>query len=390
VNLLDLAIVAIVGMAAFGAYRLGFVARALSWLGLALGIFLAASFLPTAVSFFGGTPGAKLLIAVGVLLGGAFLGQGLGLLLGASLRRFVPKGPLRAVDSVVGALVGVVGVFTAVWLLLPSLAVVPGTPANQTHNSAIARAMDSRLPPPPNTLQSLRRLVGETGFPRVFETLRPAPQIGPPPAASGLSPALLARVSASTVKVTGVACQRIQDGSGFAAGPDTIVTNAHVVAGERAGRTQVVRPDGRRLPASVVVFDSDRDLAVLRVTGLGQQPLGIGTGSVGSQGAVLGHPGGQEQLRAAPAAVRRRVDAVGRDLYDARSTQRDVFVLAAGLRPGDSGGALVNTSGSVIGVAFAIAPDRPGTSYAVTDKELRAVLGAPRSGTVPTGPCLSD
>jgi len=390
VNLLDLALVVIVGMAAFGAYRLGFVARALSWLGLGLGIFLAARFLPTAVSLFGGGSGAKLLIAVAVLLGGAFLGQGLGLLVGASLRRFVPQGPLHVVDSVVGALVGVVGVLTAVWLLLPSLAVVPGTAANQTHNSAIARAMDSRLPPPPNTLQSLRRLVGDTGFPRVFETLRPAPQTGPPPANSGLSPALLARVSASTVKVTGVACQRIQDGSGFAAGPDTVVTNAHVVAGERAGRTQVIRPDGRRLPASVVVFDSDRDLAVLRVTGLGQQPLSVGTGSVGSQGAVLGHPGGQEQLRAAPAAVRRRIDAVGRDLYDARSTQRDVFVLAAALRPGDSGGALVNTSGSVMGVAFAIAPDRPGTSYAVTDRELRAVLGAPRSATVSTGPCLSD
>lgn len=307
-NLLDLAIVAIVAVVALGAYRLGFVARALSWLGLALGIFLAARFLPAAVSLIGGSSGAKLLTAVGVLLGGAFLGQGLGLLLGASLRRFVPRGPLRTVDSVVGAMVGVVGVLTAVWLLLPSLAVVPGTAANQTHNSSIARALDA-LPQPPNTLQSLRRLVGDTGFPRVFETLRPAPQTGPPPAASGLPPALLARVSASTVKVTGVACQRIQDGSGFAAGPDTIVTNAHVVAGERPGRTQVIRPDGRRLPASVVVFDPDRDLAVLRVTGLGQQPIGIGTGSVGSEGAVFGHPGGQEQVRAAPAAVRRRINA---------------------------------------------------------------------------------
>jgi S1-C subfamily serine protease len=291
---------------------------------------------------------------------------------------------------VVGAVVGVVGVLTTVWLLLPSLAVVPGTPANQTHNSAIARAMDARLPRPPNTLQSLRRLVGESGFPRVFETLRPAPQTGPPPAASGLSPALLARLSASTVKVTGVACQRIQDGSGFAAGPDTVVTNAHVVAGERPGRTQVIRPDGRRLPASVVVFDADRDLAVLRVAGLGQQPIGIGTGSVGSEGAVLGHPGGQEQLRVAPAAVRQRLNALGRDIYDSGTTRRDVFVLAASLRPGDSGGALVNTSGSVMGVAFAIAPDRPGTSYAVTDRELRAVLSVPRSAPVPTGPCLSD
>lgn len=389
-NLLDLCIILIVGVVAVGAYRLGFLARALSWLGLALGIFLAALFLPTAVSLFGGGSGGKLMIAVGVLVGGAFMGQGLGLLLGASLRRFVPQGPARTVDSVVGAVVGVVGVLTAVWLLIPSLAVVRGTLASQTHNSVIARAMDNGLPPPPDTLQALRRLVGESGFPRVFDSLRPAPQTGRPPATPGLSPALLARVSASTVKVTGVACQRIQDGSGFAPAVDTIVTNAHVVAGERAGRTQVVRPDGRRLQATVVAFDSDRDLAVLRVPGLAEQPLSVGSGAVGSQGAVLGHPGGQEELRAAPAAVRQRVEALGRDLYDAHSTRRDVFVLAAGLRPGDSGGALVNTSGAVMGVAFAIAPDRPGTSYAVTDRELRAILARPRGNAVSTGPCLGS
>jgi S1-C subfamily serine protease len=389
-NLFDLAVLLAAGLVAVGAYRLGFLARVLSWLGLALGIFLAALFLPKAVSLFGGSASTKVLLAIGVLVGGAFMGQGIGLLLGASLRRFVPHGPLRTVDSVVGAGVGVMGVLTAVWLLVPSLAVVPGTLASQTRNSVIARALDSRLPPPPNTLQTLRRLVGESGFPHVFETLRPAPQTGPPPATPGLSPALLARVSASTVKVTGVACQRIQDGSGFAAGPDTVVTNAHVVAGERAGRTQVIRPDGRRMQASVMAFDPDRDLAVLRVPGLGQQPLTVGSGDVGSQGAVLGHPGGQEQLRAAPAAVRQRVQAVGRDLYDSRSTRRDVFVLAASLRPGDSGGALVNTSGAVMGVAFAIAPDRPGTSYAVTDRELRTVLTRSQANPVSTGPCLSE
>ncbi|MDQ3574485.1 MAG: MarP family serine protease [Actinomycetota bacterium] len=389
-NLLDALILVAGGVAALGAYRLGFLARALSWLGLAVGIFLGALFLPTAVSLFEGSSVTKLMIAAGVLLGGAFLGQGLGLLAGASVRRFVPHGPLRTLDSAVGAVVGVIGVLTAVWLLLPSLAVVPGAPANLTHNSAIARAIDARLPPPPNTLQSLRRLVGETGFPRVFETLRPAPRTGPPPAASGLSTAVLARVSASTVKVTGIACRRIQDGSGFAAGPDTIVTNAHVVAGQGSGRTQVIRPDGRRLGASVIAFDADRDLAVLRVPGLGQQPLGLGTGSVGSQGAVLGHPGGQADLRVAPAAVRQRVVAVGRDLYDERSTRREVFVLAASLRSGDSGGALVNTAGTVMGVAFAIAPDRPGTAYAVTDQELRAVLSRPRGNPVSTGPCLGN
>ena len=87
-----------------------------------------------------------------------------------------------------------------------------------------------------------------------------------------MTPAIIARVGASTVKVEGEACRRIQEGSGFAAAPDTIITNAHVVAGVKSPR--VLRPsDGRRLPATVVVFDADRDLAVLKVKNLGQVPL---------------------------------------------------------------------------------------------------------------------
>jgi S1-C subfamily serine protease len=203
-----------------------------------------------------------------------------------------------------------------------------------------------------------------------------------------MTPEAVAKVSASTVKVEGEACRRIQEGSGFAVGPDLVATNAHVVAGEKA--TRVERPDGKVLNATVVVFDSDRDLALLRVPGLGQAALPIGSAKPSQNGAVFGHPGGQKQLRVAPAAIRQRVDARGRDLYDSHPTSRDVFILAADLHPGDSGGALTDTRGDVVGVAFAIAPDKPGTSYALTSKELNAVLAKARPAEgAKTGPCLS-
>ena len=198
----------------------------------------------------------------------------------------------------------------------------------------------------------------------------------------------MTRVSGATVKVSGVACHRLQEGSGFAAGPDLIVTNAHVVAGER--RTDVSRLDGTQLPATVVLFDADRDLALLRVRGLGQVPLDLGTGKKGDTGAVFGHPGGSDELMAAPASVSDEVTAEGRDLYDSHGTRRDVFILASQLHPGDSGGALVNTAGVVIGVAFAIAPDRPGTAYALTSAEVRPVLAAPANRAVSTGQCLTS
>lgn len=389
-NLLDLVIVAAAAAAAAGGWRLGFLARVVSWVGLALGLVVAARFLPAAVrNFEGPDPTSKLLIAGVVLLGGAFVGQGLGLLAGSSLRRFVPTGPLQVVDSAVGAVVGTLGVVVSVWLLLPAIADVPGSVARQARTSAVARFIDTQLPAPPDTLQALRRVVGETNFPKVFEALRPAPDIGPPPATTGIPVPVLERAAASTVKVAGEACRRTQEGSGFSVAPDTVVTNAHVVAGHRPGETEVAHPDGRRLKATVVVFDPGRDLAVLLVPGLGQAPLAIDGGGVGSRGAVLGHPDGQDQLRIAPAAVSQKIEAVGRDLYDSRPTRREVFILAAALRPGDSGAALVNQAGEVMGVAFAIAPDQSNTAYAVTTKELRAVLGVPRRPVSP-GPCLTS
>ena len=196
-------------------------------------------------------------------------------------------------------------------------------------------------------------------------------------------------MSASTVKIEGRACDRIQDGSGFVVQTDTVVTNAHVIAGDR-GAIFAIRPDGRRVRATPSVIDTDRDLAILKAPGIGLSPLPIATNTVpkGAEGAVLGHPGGQDPIAIAPAKVSDRVDAVGRDLYNRHPTRRDVFILASVLAPGYSGGPFVNVNGEVAGVAFAIAPDRDAVAYALTDAELREVLNEDRGQLVGTGDCL--
>jgi S1-C subfamily serine protease len=127
----------------------------------------------------------------------------------------------------------------------------------------------------------------------------------------------------------------------------------------------------------------------LDVTGLGEPPLPLGSARPGATGAVFGHPGGQDAVEVSPARVQEEVSALGRDLYDSHPIRRQVYILAANLAPGDSGGPLVDRSGSAVGVAFAIAPDRPGTAYALTDDELRAVLAQPRERVADTGPCLA-
>jgi S1-C subfamily serine protease len=383
-NLLDIVILVLLASAAVGGYRLGFVARALSWAGMALGLMLTARFLPNIIEAFNGPdPTGRLLVAVGILLGGAFIGQAIGLVVGSRLHLVLPPGS-RPLDSGAGAVAGLLGVLAAVWLLVPAMADVPGTFSREARNSRIARAVSEHAPPPPDTLQTLRRLVGDTQFPRVFEALRPAPDTGPPPAETGLTQAVLDAAEAATVKIEGPACGRLQEGSGFVVEPGVVVTNAHVVAGET--RTTIFERSGRRVPATVVHFDPDRDLAVLQAD-VEAAPLRIGSAAIDTKGAVLGYPGGGP-LTVSPFQVRDKVTAVGRDLYDAHETRRQVLILASNLAPGDSGAALVDGSGAVVGVAFAVAPDRPGTSYALDTSELRAALRAPRRAGTSTGSCL--
>jgi len=392
-------VIGLIGVsAAIGGFRLGFLARVVSWVGLAVGLVVAARLLPSVIDFFrNADPTGKLLLAALVLLGGAFLGQAAGLVLGARAHHFIPLGALRALDDVIGAAVGVLGVLVAVWLLLPSMASVAGWPARQARNSVIARFIDRQFPAPPDTLEALRGLVGNEAFPQVFNALEPSRDTGPPPASTSLSAAETTKVIASTVKVEGEACDRIQEGSGWAVEPGMILTNAHVVAGEH--HTDVLEPDGRVLDATVVGFDASRDLALLSVPRLDEATLPIYAGSssagtqeglVGEKGAVFGHPGGQDEIDPTPFLISQYVSALGRDLYDQHNTKRDVFILASDLMPGDSGGPLVNPAGTVLGVAFAIAPDRPGTSYALSYTEVDGFLAAGHGGPVSTGPCLDD
>ncbi|HEX2119162.1 MAG TPA: MarP family serine protease [Acidimicrobiales bacterium] len=389
-NILDLVIVILLVTSIGGGWRLGLLAGATSWLLLIQSLVVATLVLPPVATTLGGEdPGLRLMVAALLFVGAGFAGQRVGVLVGAHFRRaFLPEeGPYRHWDKVAGAAVAPVAVLIGLWLLvLPPLGEVAGTLAALTRESAVARAIEAALPEPPETSQALRRLAGPAGAPHVFDGLVPALDTGPPPTDAGLAPEVVARVSASTVKVEGVACRFERDGSGFTVGPDLVVTNAHVVAGQQ--RTTVVRPDGRRLRAQVVAFDPARDVALLQVAGLGQAPLPLATGRIGSTGAVFGHPEGQAELEISPAAIRQQVNALGRDLYDLAVTRRTVYVLAAELAPGDSGGALVNTDGEVVGVAFAISPDDDGTAYALAVSELRSVLEAERSGPTSTGPCI--
>jgi S1-C subfamily serine protease len=388
-NLLDLAVVALLASAVLGGWKLGLLTGGTSWVFLLQGLAVATLAMPVVSETFANVPAVRLFAAATVFVGAGFAAQWAGRLVGREFRRALPDGPAGDYDRLAGAVVGPLAVLVGAWLLvLAPMAAVAGWPSDLVRGSALARGLDAVLPGAPDASDALGKLAGPARMPEVSIALGPAGDSSPPPERPDLAAAVLERVKASTVKVEGLACGVAREGSGFTVDDDVVVTNAHVVAGQR--RTTVLRPDGTRLPAAVTVFDPDRDLALLRVVGLGQAPLPLArTAEAGSVGAVLGHPDGQDELAVSPARVRWETAAAGTDLYGLQEVTRQVYVLSARLRPGDSGGALVDRDGAVTGVAFAVAPWSTTVAYALSVDELRPLLDRDRTaGPVATGPCV--
>jgi S1-C subfamily serine protease len=188
--------------------------------------------------------------------------------------------------------------------------------------------------------------------------------------------------------VIGPACDVIQEGSGFVAAEGYVVTNAHVVAGMDDPE---VRSAAGRSDATTVLFDPDLDLAILSVPGATGPPLPLATEPLdrGAPGAVLGYPpGGPLDVRRA--AVRRTIDAVGRDIYGHGEVERLVLELQTLVRPGNSGGPFVLPDGRVAGVVFAASSGDDDVGYAIAADEVQDPLRTATGQTTPvdTGPCI--
>ncbi|HET6869993.1 MAG TPA: trypsin-like peptidase domain-containing protein [Solirubrobacteraceae bacterium] len=137
-----------------------------------------------------------------------------------------------------------------------------------------------------------------------------------------------------------------------------ILTNDHVVAS--ANRIEVALSDGSRVPARVIATDPDTDLAVLRIDRDGlpaaefQKPLP----QVGEPAVVLGSPLGFEKTVTAGI-----VSGLHRSIPGSASQTRalvDLIQTDAAISPGNSGGAMVDANGRVLGISVAYVPPQQG------------------------------
>lgn len=330
-------------------------------------------------------------LVLGVVLLG-WLGQFLGALLGSAIRKQVRFGGFRRVDAVLGALLVAFAAATMMWFLGGALR-TSGTPAlaKTMAESRVLRGVAAVMPEQTGQVfASFRSFLSSQGFPKVFEGLDPEPITpveAPDPAIA--KSAAIAAARASVVKVTTdpESCQRGQEGTGWVLSPGRIVTNAHVVAG--ADRVRV-EAGNRTVAGRVVLFDPDRDLAVLTVEGLGVPALQLGDElESGELAAVPGYPM-DGPYTVVSARVRRTLEARGYDIYGQDRVLREIYSLYTRVLPGNSGGPLLDTDGRVVGVIFAKSLDDDTTGYALTLAEARPVLDAATgaSRAVDTGACL--
>jgi len=375
VTLLDVAALGVIGLAALGGFRRGLIVGASSLLGLALGAYAGTKLAPHVIR---GTPSIYPPL---VTLAGAVIGSGLGqyaaVTLGQSVRGFLKIGLLKGFDNVLGAILGALTGVVMVWVLGAVLLYVPAQ-TNLRHDvqrSKIVGTLMTELPPS-RVIDALVRI-------DTFQSLA-GPSANVPAGDPALVDAAPVRADRqSVVRIVGFACGVGVEGSGWVAAPGLVVTNAHVVAG--IGHPLVDRQGGPIWRSTVVAFDPKNDLAVLRVPDLHARPLRLAPPSPDTPVVVLGFPE-NGPYTAIPGRIGQTAGMFVRDAYGRFPTARDVTSVRADIKPGNSGGPMVDAEGRVRAVVFARRAHFVG-GFGIPSQLVQAELETARAGVAISSEC---
>jgi S1-C subfamily serine protease len=380
VTRLDWIIVAFAALLALFGFRRGFIVAVLSFCGFALGSFIGTRLGPLLVPHGSASPYAPAFGLIGALLAGAILATGFEGV-GLRLRRVLVLPGLGLLDGALGALLSAALGLAIAWILAAVVLQASSTPQLRAdiQHSAILSELNQLLPPTGpilNVLASLDPLPSISG---------PLPAVPAPPAAIAHDPGVRV-ASRSVVRVLGTACGLAIEGSGWVVAPGLVITNAHVVAGEHDTTVEVGGHEPE-MSAYAIAFDPTDDLAVLRVPGLSLPALTlVAKPPAGRGGAVLGYPE-NGSFDAQPGRIGTTQRIVTDDAYGRGPVSRLLTPLRGLVRPGNSGGPLVDRDGRVLTTVFASTTGGgPHGGYGVANATVAEVL-AGASRMVGTGEC---
>jgi S1-C subfamily serine protease len=367
---------AVVLLALFG-WAQGFVSAALALVGFALGAWLGTRVGPLVVPGGRSSPWAPAFGLLGALLAGGLFAAGFEGI-GSRLRGVLRLPGLAAIDGLLGALLTACLGLGLTWVLGAVALQHGGDLRHQVQRSAILQRLNELMPPSGALLNAIGNL---DPFPRIDG---PEAGVRAPSAGIARDPQVRA-AAASVVKIRGTACGAGVEGSGWVVAPGVVVTNAHVVAGQDDTRV-LPRGQGSGLAAQAIAFAPRDDIAILRVPGLDAPRLPLAADpQAGTAGAILGFPlDGPFDVRPGRLGVTR--DVISQDAYGQGPVRRRIASLRGAVRPGNSGGPMVDGAGRVIATIFAATTSGPRGGYGVPNAVVRRVLGR-AGGAVSTGRC---
>ncbi len=394
----DVVVVVLALIAGVSGWRHGMAVALLSFVGVLGGAIIGVRLAPLLASSIE-NPGTRVIVSIVVVVLLVALGETTGVFFGRRIRETITGERSLKVDSTLGSVLQAITVVLAAWLVaLPLASASFPVLASGIRGSEVLRTVDSVMPAGAKALPAeLRQLLDSSGFPDVLSPFAQTPitDAGPPNAALR-NDAAVADVAGSVIKVRGRApsCERQLEGSGFVIGPQEVLTNAHVVAGTATTTVEVPRTGNRvtTLDATVVFYDPEVDVAVLRVPNLRAEPLVFESRPAAPQddAIVLGYPL-DGPFTPTPARIRQEIKLKGPDIYDSGEVTRDVYTVRATVKSGNSGGPMINTAGHVVGVVFGAALDDQETGFVLTVAQVTPAVqaAATRTSLVSTGACAS-
>ena len=393
-NFVDLLIVTFSIIFGWIGFRRGILRTILSIIGLFVGGLVASASLPylqnlvSNYSFL-----LRPTVSFSLIFFGASLGMFLFGIIGGFLRIvLLPLPFLKALDSIIGLFLALFTVFAVTLTVSNAAQVIPNKLIkNSFASSTIIKELEIYVP---NKLKTyfikIQQTITNSPLPEVFQSLVESRFVANKVEENILIPNEIKMATNSIVRIDGIAqsCSAAMTGTGFIVSYERVITNAHVVAGVK--EPVISQPNSNlQIQGRTIYINRDKDIAILFVPGLmGDRLTFIGPVTPNEVGFVLGYSNGGS-LKTTTVSITSEFESLGTNIDGQGEVKREVIVFGGDIKPGNSGGPLLNEQGQALGMVFAADAESKDTGYALAPQELIAIINQSKNliKDVDTGDC---